>query len=218
VLAACGLLFIAAVVTVIKARPRPRTLAIGAAAIAIVGGIGMATLGGRIVRRADMAIREVSEALHGQNLTSDNGARVQMAQWAIKAVQERPLTGIGAGGYQSFCRSQLVAAGKDPESVKTFEHAHNSILHIAATLGLVGVAIALSVVVTSLWGAFGDLSREQWGTYAAGPGTALIGLYLVSMTDPVHFNTQTAILLGILLALSPVWKPARPVASAEVRS
>ena len=217
-LAACGLLFIAAVVMVIKARPKLRTLGLGFAALVIVGGLGMATLGGRIMRRADMAIREVSDALHGQNLTSDNGARVQMAQWAIQAVRERPLTGIGAGGYQAFCRAQLVAAGKDPESVKTFEHAHNSLLHIAATLGLVGVGLALCVVVTSLWGAFADLSREQWGTYAAGPGMALVGMYLVSMTDPVHFNTQTAILLGILLALSPVWKPARPAALVEGRS
>ena len=76
------------------------------------------------------------------------------------------------------------------------------------TTGIIGLALALLTAFAGLWGAFAPLTSQQQGTYAAGPGWALIGMCIVSMTDPVHFNTQTGILLFLLFALCPAWRPA----------
>jgi hypothetical protein len=80
-------------------------------------------------------------------------------------------------------------------------------LHIAATTGLVGLTLWLTVLATGLRGAFKGLG-DRIGTYAASPGFALIGLMLAGLTDVVHLNGQTAALLFVLLGLSIRPRPA----------
>jgi O-antigen ligase len=104
--------------------------------------------------------------------------------------------------------------GLDPAQVRIHAHAHNALLHIAATTGTVGVLLAIAIVLVSLRGAFSELGPSGSSGYAAGPGFALLGLLLVSAFDPVHLNAQTGALLGTLMAMSLVSRPS----AAEPRS
>ena len=216
ILAAVVLIVIVVLYAALRVRPSRKTIGMSAVVLGIAACIGMMTIGDRVVIRASNAINEVQRAIESKNYKSDNGARVQMAIWSFEAIKARPFTGIGAGSFEAWSAQQVVAEGGVPsnrlgdDSTKTtvFEHAHNSALHIIVTTGIIGLALALLTVFSALWGAFATLSIQQQGTYAAGPGWALIGMLIVSMTDPIHFNTQTGVLLFLLFALCPAWRPS----------
>lgn len=216
ILASIVLIGIILLFALFRVRRSRKSIFLSALALSIAASIGMMTIGDRVILRANNAINEIQLALETKNYKSDNGARVQMAIWCIEALEARPFTGIGAGSFETWSAQRVVAEGgvptrglgDDPSKTTVFEHAHNSALHIVTTTGIVGLALALLTAFSALWGAFAPLSPQQQGTYAAGPGWAIIGLFIVSMTDPIHFNTQTGILLFLLFALCPAWRPA----------
>jgi O-antigen ligase len=98
----------------------------------------------------------------------------------------------------------------DPATVRIHAHAHNSLLHIGATTGTIGVLLALGILLMTLRGGFSELGPQGLSGYAAGPAFALIGLLLVSAFDPVHLNAQTAALVATLMAMSLVSRPVSP--------
>lgn len=193
----------------VKPAAHARKLAAWCCGVVVVVGLfafGMA--GDKLVRRGQLLVSDVRQAVQDRNYTTDNGARVQMALWAIEAIKERPFTGMGAGSYETYTR-QLAAAPADTQTANApgarfFEHAHNSILHVGATLGLVGVALAIGIAACGLGAGIGSAVQNGWDI---GPGLALLGLVLVSMTDPVHFNTQTSIVWYVVLGLCVMWVP-----------
>lgn len=201
------------VMALMRIRPAARALktAMWCCGVLLVVGLftfGMA--GDRIIRRGDLLVTDLRQAVQDRNFTTDNGARVQMALWSVEAMKARPLTGMGAGSYETFTRQvagtpQGTQTANQP-GARFFEHAHNSILHIGATLGAVGVVLALGVVVCGLWAGIGAAARGGWDV---GPGLALLGLVLVSMTDPVHFNTQTSIVWYLILGFCTLWVPGK---------
>lgn len=187
-------------------RPALATLA----ALAVAAAAAWLTVGPAIERRFDRGVAEVRAAINERDFTSDTGARILMAWWAMEAVADRPLRGTGAGGYAAWVRAHLVEQGIDPATRHTHAHAHNALLHTAATLGLVGLAIGAGTILVVL--------RAEWrrlpGTLAglrpaseAAPACALLGLLLVSAFDSIHVNTQTAAMLFTLLGLCT---PIRP--------
>lgn len=193
----------------VKPAAHARKLAAWCCGVVVVVGLfafGMA--GDKLVRRGQLLVSDVRQAVQDRNFTTDNGARVQMALWASDAIKERPFTGLGAGSYETFCKRIAAApAGTttpNQPGARFFEHAHNSILHIGATLGVVGVALALGIAACGLGAGIGSAVRNGWDV---GPGLALLGLVLVSMTDPVHFNTQTSIVWYVVLGLCVMWVP-----------
>lgn len=216
ILASVVLILLIFIYSIFRVRRSRKAIGMSALALGVAACIGMMTVGDRIVLRASNAINEVQVAIKNKNYKSDNGARVQMAIWCIDAVRARPLTGIGVGSFEAWSAQRVVAdggiptnrLGDDASKTNVFEHAHNALLHIVTTTGIIGLALALLTSFAGLWGAFAPLTPQQQGTYAAGPGWALIGMFIVSMTDPIHFNTQTGILLFLLFALCPAWRPA----------
>ena len=223
ILASILLIGIILIYALFRIRLSRKTIGFSALALGVAACIGMMTIGDRVILRASNAINEVQRAIESKNYKSDNGARVQMAIWSFEAIKARPFTGIGVGSFETWSAQQVLKAGgiptnrlgEDPSRTTVFEHAHNSALHIITTTGIIGLALALLTVVAGLWGAFAPLSQQQQGTYAAGPGWALIGMCIVSMTDPIHFNTQTGILLFLLFALCPAWRPAETRGSPQ---
>lgn len=191
-----------------RVRPRKRLILpiIAGLAVAGVGVTGGALLvGDKVVRRFERAVHEFQGAVHRGEYGTDVGARVAMAAAAVEAFLQRPLTGVGAGGFAHAYRSWLASRGIDPADHRTFDHAHNAVLHVAATTGLVGVTLVGLTVAAALLAAFGGV--RDLGSYQAGPGFALLGLLLVSPIDPVHLNQQTAALLLLLFGLCPVAGP-----------
>lgn len=201
----------ALVLGLIRIKPAARARKVSAwfvGVLIVLGLFAFGMAGDRIVRRGQLLISDVRQAVQDRNFSTDNGARVQMALWSWDALKARPITGMGAGSYEAFTRKIAAAppgtATPNQPGARFFEHAHNSILHIAATLGLVGVALALGVATCGVMAGLASLPARQ----DAGPGLALLGLVLVSMTDPVHFNTQTSIVWYVVLGMCVVWLPA----------
>jgi len=127
-----------------------------------------------------------------------------MAQLAVEAAVEHPIAGVGAGGYRAWMDEADPVGGTSP-------HAHNSVLHIGATLGLVGLGLWAFFFWVLLRGAGRIWDEQQQGPYGLGPMFAIVGLLLASSTDVVHLNQQTAAMIGLLAALSPAICPGHPL-------
>lgn len=174
--------------------------------LAITGAVIAAvwlSAGEKIHRRYVNAVEEVRSTLERKDYTTFTGARVLMAKVALRAVEAHPIKGVGAGGYQKWGQAHL----QPGEEGYIHTHAHNAYLHIAATTGLVGLTLYLAAMGLALRGAFKGLG-ERMGTYAAGPGFALIGLLLVGMTDVIQLNAQTSALSYVLWLLCMTPRPA----------
>jgi len=217
-LAAGGLCEIGITVSVLRVRPLKRllaTLAMVLVLAAAVGGAVYLVAGDSIARRVSHARQDMVRALEHNDFDTDTGARILMAAFANQAVREHPLRGVGAGGYQAWTLAQIKA--RDPSIVDPPIHAHphNTILHIASTTGLIGLLLAGGVMACAIRGAFRHLGppgpTSGLGSYAAGPGFALIGLMLAGLFDPVHLNAQTSAMLFTLMALCLY---SRPTAAA----
>jgi len=173
-------------------------------------------------RRYQAAKDEVRAALERGDYQTDTGARLGMAIWAWQAFRAHPAVGVGAGGYRAWVEQESRRAaipGTPPPTgpaAKVHAHAHNTVLHTAATTGLIGVALLVGMVLLGFRNA-AALAAEGGG-YAAGPFYALAGLVAVSPFDTVHVNAQTAALLVTVLGLCPSWipRPNRPRAPAGV--
>lgn len=209
-LASGALVACAALLTLARARVRgtlaPRRLAPLAVLVLAGGIVGAVVFGPNVQRRVDVAIDEVSRAVREDDYASHVGTRMLLVRWSLAAAAAHPLGGVGAGGLAGWTRDHLTRAGSDPTRADVRDHAHNALLHVLATTGLVGLLLAGAFVVLALRGALAQAAHAL-GTYQAGPLFALTGLLAVTPFDVVHLNSQTAALLGILIGLCPVWSP-----------
>jgi O-antigen ligase len=165
---------------------------------------------GPVISRASEARDELRAAWRG-DFGSYTGSRLLMWRAAAELVRERPMTGVGAGGYRAAARAWAERAGDQQGPIPAdaiHSHAHSAPLHIAATTGLIGLGLAMMVIILALHGACTGLPPGGLRGYAAGPWTAITGLMLVGLFDPVHLNAQTGALLATLMALCLVSRPA----------
>ena len=178
-----------------------RNVLIVVLAVAVVLGIAGVLLRGTITQRFEQGRREVAAALEQGDYTSDTGKRILMWKAAAQAVEAHPVRGVGAGGYQRWSLEHVRINGQPLPPDAIHAHAHSASLHIAATTGLVGLALAGVVIALALQGGISELRPSEIGTYAAGPAFAIAGLMLAGLFDPVHLNSQTGALLFTVLAL-----------------
>ncbi len=201
-------------------RGRARVLLIAAVLVIACGAVAWKSVGGSVVRRYELARQEIAAAIEKGDYTSDTGARIGMAAWAIDLFEQHPVIGVGAGSFKPAVERMLSARGVDPRSQAIHDHAHDALLQIAATTGLLGLVPALAVIVIALRNA-AALARGRCGSSGAiewGPAAALVGLLLVSAFDPVHLNAQTAAMLSVLLGLCPSFIPAPAGAERSPRA
>ncbi len=190
-------------------------IAIGAILVLLAGGYtGWRSVGPSVTRRFELARDELRAAWRG-DYSSFTGQRLLMSELALEAFVKHPLGGVGVGGYQAWTTERRRADPR-PESAEArarpFPHAHNTLLHAAATTGAPGLVLSILIIAVALRGA---LSREQLGpeglgSYAAGPGFAMIGLLLVSMFDSVQVNAPTVALITTLFVMSLLPPPRTP--------
>lgn len=170
---------------------------------------------GQVSSRVSKGYAEVREALTNANYASDTGARILMARWAVEAFAQRPLQGYGAGSFKSIAEDNI---SSDPrgQGVRAHTQAHNTLLHVAATLGAVGAGLLIWTTLVAILGGTrasgaARIVRDQHWTqigraYDLGPAFALIGMVLMSAFDTVLVNTQEAALVLTLAALCvPTW-------------
>lgn len=156
----------------------------------------------RMIDRINETRAELREIGEGK-LDSMTGVRVMMGQRAIDAGLGHPIGGVGAGGFATW-------ANIESEENRAHAHAHNSVLQIWSTIGLVGIVLWAGLIGIMVRGAWRIWDVEKEGVYGLAPMFAIIGLVLASITDSVHLSTQTAAMLGALAALSPAYRPGHP--------
>jgi len=214
-LASAALVILALAWAAWRVRPRARLvrpmLALGGLAL-VVGVALWIVAGDSLSRRFAEGYRESRAALIDEQYDSFTGARVLMGRMALEAVRERPLRGVGAGGFQQWASTTLEQRDRPELAGLIHPHAHNAPLHLAATTGLVGLALACALAFFALRGAFAARRPADPGLranpYDLAPAWALVGLLLAGAFDVVHVNAQTAAMLFLLLPLTPRTWPA----------
>ena len=212
-LGAAGLVVIACVVAVARIKPRAK---LGRAVLILLGilAVGAATswitVGDQLRARFDTGRAEVAGAIERKEFQTDTGARLLMGWWAMEALAERPLAGTGVGGYEAWTRAHVESQEINPNSRRFHAHAHNALLHAAATLGVPGLGLAIAFAALAIIGSARRQPGDGPSGYADGPCLAIVGLLLVSAFDSIHVNSQTGALLAVLLVFAVRYRPSVP--------
>lgn len=169
----------------------PTFVGLGLLVLAVVaGGI---VFRGTIDSRVGSFASGIAAAGEG-DYRSDDGARLAMKKAAVGVFLEHPIAGVGTGGYASAARS-------DPSDRHIHAHAHDTLLHVAASNGVIGVLLLLGVAGTGLMQASRWAGRTGLGGYDAGPLFALVGLVYTTAFDTLHVSGSSAAVAGLVLAL-----------------
>lgn len=176
-------------------------------------------------RRYQAGVAEVRAALRDGDYRSDTGLRIAMAKWAWAAFRCHPFVGVGVGGYKPWVlreaeQAREAAARAEPRppcsSVGPITsggdgvhaHAHSWFPHVAATTGLIGLALMLGLTVSAILGGLWGASRLGRGGFAEiGPAFGLIGLVGAGLFDSISVNQQTWNIAMILTALAGSLRP-----------
>ena len=210
-------------------RPR-RAVALGVAALAVlVVAAGVASSG----RIADYADRQYDAfvTLGGEQgeptssrLATGAGNRYDYWRVAVEAWRERPLAGIGAGGYDKPYFAQRTTA-------EDIRQPHSLPLQVLAELGIAGallLAAALLLIATGAWRRIRAGLREPVVVAAVGVVTAW---FVHTSVDWMHLlpGLTGVALLGAAVLLRPpggaddaadeaAWRAGRALGFAPVRS
>lgn len=173
--------------------------------VAVLSAIALGAAFGIAGDRVSEAREEISAALIDKDYDSSTGRRIQMYAVAADAFVDHPIAGVGAGGFRAYWGEWLDKRGLENSRL---DHAHNAVLHTAATTGLVGLLIGLGLVVTLYRGTMvGLIGPVHARTLEAAPLLAVVGLTLVSVFDAVQLNQQTALAIGLLAGICPLRRP-----------
>lgn len=202
-----------AITRALKSGTHKRQTLTALAALALLTLAAGVAFRGTITARIDKARADLTAATE-HDYSSADAARVAMALAAIDAFKAHPIRGVGTGNFGNHARAQAeLRTQQNPQSSDTpaepppiHDHAHNTLLHTAATHGLVGVTLLLAVAAAAirqsiLWIRHAP-TRATLGSYQAGPLFALIGLILITPFDTLHVSTSSAAITGVILALS----------------
>lgn len=209
-----SVLIVVAAVGALAALPRrARLIGLSCAVLAVVVVSGSTWVLGRemIERRVGQAVRQIDDAVRHGKYDSDDGMRVRMAMWAWEAFLDAPVQGQGAGGFVPFVRSQRE---RESGAVAKFDelratHAHNAVLHTAASLGLVGLSLFGAFFALGTLNAWRLARRAGFGTLEAGPLLACVALLLLMPFDVLHVPTQVSACMFAILAVCPAFVPEK---------
>lgn len=187
-------------------RWRPRILVVGvlvvAAAFAYFGAVA-----------SPQARERITSATQGEAQGQSGRPTLWTVAWRM--VEAKPLTGVGAGNFQDAAKSYLLRPGSLARSDLILEQtpkvAHNTYLGMLAQLGVVGLALFLSILgfslVSSLRAAGNFRKRGDPGGEALSRAfaVALIGTLAADFFISQELSKQLWLLLGFgpaLLSLS----------------
>lgn len=145
-------------------------------------------------------LRSFSEGGRGTDL------RTSIYGHALTLFTEKPITGHGLFTFgRGFSRLESIPP------VTPHSHAHNVVLHIAAELGVIGLAALFTTVAVIFW-----MARRNWRDSNARGRTTLVGAISAVVAFGVHQLTDIpamtpAVALAGLVALALVMIPVHAV-------
>ena len=130
----------------------------------------------------------------------DSSSVMRLALWASteKMVMVHPVFGWGWGLYWFYYPQfdyLLQTAG-----LKVF-HAHNTYLHYAAEIGIVGLVIFLAILTLAIYYSFRCSRDNRYCEYRY-LTAVFIAFAVLSMTDHILFNTRMSILFWLFLGIT----------------
>jgi O-antigen ligase len=147
--------------------------------------------------------------------------------WTVgwRMVEDKPVIGVGSGNFNvSSIHYLLVSPGaieRDEFIVSTPKVAHNTYLQILAELGIVGLALFLSIIGFAIWCAlraarwFGRAGDTQMEIVARAMVVALAGILAADFFISEQYGKQLWLLLGLGPALLGVARRTYPAAQEE---
>jgi Flp pilus assembly protein TadD len=188
---------VAALVVVAVRRPSRRWLLAGAGALVLA--VAVAGLGG-VAHRAGDAFTD-----------RDGCARGRLDEWRVAArvVADHPVLGTGPEGYRlAFGGAVDDAYERAHGRAQLPDRAHDALLDVAATTGLLGLAAYLAVLATTGAAVARALRRDPWLTGLAAGLIAYAAqsllLFPLAELDPVAW-----LLAGVLVARVADTRPLR---------
>jgi O-antigen ligase len=132
--------------------------------------------------------------LYGKDLTFTGRTEIWSA--TLEAIDRRPLQGYGIGGVWLDGRSPLT---NELWTTIGFPaaHAHNGLLNVWIETGLVGLVLFLTFVVRILQLAVSCLATPRTAPYGRWAITTIVGMALMSVSEPL-FRGPTLALLAIM--------------------
>lgn len=135
-----------------------------------------------------------------------DSARVQLWKTAVAVAVRRPLVGAGVGAFENAFRRERsedfvrILGGKSSQA-----SAHNDVLELAATTGLLGLAAYLWVLWGAVGAARGALADPGTRADAAAAAGGLAALFVAAKFNPTPFAALVAAapLLGVLARGGP---------------
>lgn len=198
----------AIVVTVALCRKSSRVSGAVLAGIAIAGVAGaLVALRGPLTTRFDEA-RDALTRVQSGDFNSDTGARLAMKLWALDALKERPITGVGSGGFAQWTREHaenFEPTGRyHPQMIehRLHDHAHDTVAHAMATGGLIGLAIVSGLGIAGVVQGLRWTRGHSLGSYHAAPACAMLGLVLATPFDSLQASASATGITGMMLALN----------------
>lgn len=138
--------------------------------------------GSPVPNRMDQAIYEMREFEQGQFETSV-GVRLKIWQLGLEYFSEHPVSGIGVGQFARILHATPVCHQNPQSSVCILEHAHNDLVEVAATTGVLGLAafLALFLVPAALFRRALRRSRPGQSSNVVSLAGAGMGFVLASL-------------------------------------
>ncbi|KWR90172.1 O-antigen ligase family protein [Cupriavidus sp. IDO] len=159
----------------------------------MVGLAGLMTLtwfgSTRVQQRTTEVVSELSKFAHHVTLDTSTGIRLQLWRASLKMLQAHPWTGVGPDNFPQELQALAVQHVVTPVAA-TLPHAHNDILHAAATLGAPGLLAILALYLVPAAFFLRHLRSEDRDTQVASAmGLALCCGFMVFGLTEVMFAT-----------------------------
>ena len=169
----------------------------------------------RVVQRLKHTAEASSETLAGFGLANAQPPReetllqrLEVPRLSLQLVAEKPLLGHGGGTYYTAF-PPLKQAGLPWH----WDHAHNDYVQVACDMGLLGLALWISVGIASAWRAAGLLHDDETRVNRGLAVAAIMALCCIGLHSVVDFNLHIpANALTFTVILAAVWAvPGRPI-------
>ncbi|HDL5700307.1 TPA: O-antigen ligase family protein [Mannheimia haemolytica] len=102
-----------------------------------------------IQKRYQQAINDIYHYTEKGNKNSSLGARFDMWENALTAINEKPILGHGSSGYESFKQKQ-VQSKQMAKSTLRFNSLHNQYLESFVKRGIIGFIVLIAILVIPL--------------------------------------------------------------------